>query len=310
MSFSKPLNLSRLNDLILGSFSSVQPSNTLDHLIRYLGTWSGSDKLFMVIQYAIKLLVPFLHLRARIQYRAGFRKSPTSSAAAGYAKLGSLLGDSRTLWRIWGLLPIIQWLISLERNPQPTRCLLTIERLQGWSMLVYYPLEHLSYLTSHDILPTTIPNLLYLFSPKTKPIALSPGTLGIWSCRFWAIYVALQFAHLWEDRKLLQLRQRTLKRAKGTGLTPGEKQELKERWNAYWYELIANLGNLPLTIHWSLDQGLFKDEIWVGVFGLIAALASIRSGWKATALPSHPPDSTVVSDPNEVSEDVKSYDTQ
>lgn len=43
MSLSKPLTLSRLNDLILGSFSLVQPSETLDHLIRYLGTWSGSE---------------------------------------------------------------------------------------------------------------------------------------------------------------------------------------------------------------------------------------------------------------------------
>lgn len=213
--------------------------------------------------------MPFLHLRARLQHRAGFRESPTSSAAEGYAKLGSLLGDSRTLWRIWGklssqeywlyllikasclgLLPIVQWLISLERNSQPTRSLLTIERLQGWSMLVYYPLEHLSYLISHGIIPTTIPNLLSLFSSKAKPITLNSGALGIWSCRFWAVYVALQFAHLREDRKLLQLRQRALKKAKGTGLTPAEKQELQQRWDAYWSELIANLGNLPLTVHW------------------------------------------------------------
>lgn len=212
--------------------------------------------------------MPFLHLRARLQHRAGFRNSPKSSAAEGYAKLGSLLGDSRTLWRIWGklfsrecwlyflikasnlgLLSIVQWLISLERNSQPTRSLLTIERLQGWSMLAYYPLEHLSYLTSHGIIPTTIPNLILLFSSKAKPITLNSGTLGMWSSRFWAVYVALQFAHLREDRRLLQLRQRTLKKAKGTGLTPAEKQELQQRWDAYWSELIANFGNLPLTIH-------------------------------------------------------------
>ncbi|KAG6857406.1 hypothetical protein H0H87_004768 [Tephrocybe sp. NHM501043] len=103
MALSKPLTLARLNDLILGSFASVQPSKTLDHLVRYLGTWSGSDKLFMVIQYAIKLLVPFLHLRARLQHRAGLRKTPDSSAAAAYTKIGGILSDSRTLWRIWGM---------------------------------------------------------------------------------------------------------------------------------------------------------------------------------------------------------------
>lgn len=29
-------------------------------------------------------------------------------------------------------------------------------------------------------------------------------------------------------------------------------------------------------------------QVWVGVFGLIAAAASFRSGWKATALPPAP----------------------
>lgn len=50
----------------------------------------------------IKLIVPILRLRARFQFNAGLRKVPTSRAAEGYVKLGSLLGDSRTLWRIWG----------------------------------------------------------------------------------------------------------------------------------------------------------------------------------------------------------------
>ncbi|GLB40261.1 putative peroxisomal biogenesis factor 11 (PEX11) [Lyophyllum shimeji] len=288
MSLSKPLTLSRLNDSILGSFGLLQPSETIEHLVRYLGTWSGSDKLFMIIQYSIKLLVPLLNLRARLQYRAGLRKSPESSAAAAYAKLGSILSDSRTLWRIWGLLPIIQWLVSLERNPQPTRTLLTIERLQGWSMLAYYPLEHLSYLLSHGLIPSTIYTITSLFSSSAKPIRLNANVLGMWSCRFWALYVLLQFAHLREDRKLLRLRERNLRKAKGVGLTPAEKQELKQRRDAFWSEVITNLGYLPLTIHWSLERGIIKNDVWVGVFGLIAGIASFRSGWKATALPSPP----------------------
>jgi hypothetical protein len=222
-----------------------------------------------VIQYAIKLLVPLLHLRARLQYRAGLRDFPTSRVAAGYAKFASIVGDSRILWRIWGkrpslkclcksnyrhgsigLLPIVQWLVSLERNPRPTRALLTIERLQGWSMLAYYPLEHLSYLCSHGIIPSTIPTIFSLFSSKHKRIVLDPNLLGVWSCRFWATYVVLQFAHLWEDRKLLQQRQRALRKGKGTSLTLAEKQDLERRWDAYWSELIANVGYLPLTVHW------------------------------------------------------------
>ncbi len=40
---SKPLTLARIEDLTLGSFGLLQPSKTLDHLVRFLSTWSGSE---------------------------------------------------------------------------------------------------------------------------------------------------------------------------------------------------------------------------------------------------------------------------
>jgi len=33
----------------------------------------------------------------------------------------------------------------------------------------------------------------------------------------------------------------------------------------------------------SLESGLYRNEAWTGFFGLIAALASFRGGWAATA---------------------------
>jgi len=218
------------------------------------------------------------------------------------------VGDSRTLWRIWGILPIVQWLISLERNPQaiPTRELLTIERLQGWSMLAYYPLEHIYYLCSHGIMPATIPSVASLFSATAKPIHLNTDAIAIWSSRFWALYVMLQFAHLKEDWKLIKMRERTLRKAKGTGLSPAEKTELQQRWDAYWNEVVVNVGYLPLTVHWSLERGIFKNDVWVGLFGLIAAVASFRSGWKATALPSPPPNNDSPADTTTTDSDVPS----
>ncbi|KAG6840582.1 hypothetical protein C0991_005722 [Blastosporella zonata] len=144
------------------------------------------------------------------------------------------------------------WLISLERKPPATRNLLTIERLQGWSMLAYYPLEHISYLLSHGLIPSTIPNIFSIFSSSSsaRRISLDANAIGIWSTRFWALYVLLQFVHLREDWKLLQARQRNLRKGKGTGLSSADKRELKQRWDAYWTELVTNLAYLPLTIHW------------------------------------------------------------
>ncbi|KAH8100990.1 hypothetical protein BXZ70DRAFT_892779 [Cristinia sonorae] len=288
---AKPLTLAKLEDLTLGSFAFVPTSETIDHLIRYLSTWSGTDKLFMIIQYSLKLIVPFLHFRARMQHRAGMRQAPTSGSATALAKLGSLLGDARMLSNIWGLLPIVQWLTSLERNPPPTRKLHTIERLQGWSMLCYYPLEHLYYLLSHSVIPSQLPRpaIFSLFSAASssntdKTINLDAGIISRLSVRFWALYVFLQFAHLREDRKLLKQRERALGKSKAT-TAQAELVDLRKRWDAFWGQVVVNLGYAPLTLHWSLEGGLFNNEAWVGVFGLIAALASWRNGWKATALP-------------------------
>ena len=45
MSSSKPLTLARINDLTLGVFANAPTSKTLEHAIRYLGTWSGSESV-------------------------------------------------------------------------------------------------------------------------------------------------------------------------------------------------------------------------------------------------------------------------
>jgi hypothetical protein len=42
------MSLAKANDLILGVFSRVPPSPELDHAVRFVSTWSGSDKFFMV----------------------------------------------------------------------------------------------------------------------------------------------------------------------------------------------------------------------------------------------------------------------
>jgi len=288
MSRSK-FTLARLNDAVLGAWSSVPPSEKLDHLIRYLSTWSGADKFFTLAQSVCKILVHLLRLRARIQHRAGFRKVPVSSSADAFGKFASAVSDSQMLGRFWGLLQIFQWLISLERTQQPTRNLLTIERLQGWSMLGYYPLEHLCYLRIHDVIPATVPSPASVLNPAAKPISLDPGSLALLSCRFWASYVILQFAHLREDRMLLMLQQRTLRKGKGGALTAVEKRDLARRWDAYWSGLLVNACNLPLSLHWSTQGGLIKNPLWVDILGLITAVASFRSGWRATALPSPAP---------------------
>lgn len=43
----KPLTFSRLEDLTLGSFALVPTSETINHLVRYLSTWSGTEYVLL-----------------------------------------------------------------------------------------------------------------------------------------------------------------------------------------------------------------------------------------------------------------------
>jgi len=200
------------------------------------------------------------------------RKNATSQAAPSLANFANIISDAKMLGRFWGelldrplltfvcyqslgILPIFQWMISMERSPPPTRTLLTIERLQGWSMLGFYPLEHLYYLRAHDLIPASIPSLAALFGRKSKRIPLDGNKLILWSCRCWLLYVVLQFAHLREDRKLLLTRQKNLR--KGKGLSADDREDLRNRWDSLLNELVANAANLPLALHWFVF-----DNIW------------------------------------------------
>jgi hypothetical protein len=169
------------------------------------------------------------------------------------SKFENFCATSRT-----GLLPTIQWLISLERTPPPTRRLLTIERTQGWSMLVFYHLQQLSYLRTHDLISASVPVPTTFFSRPSvnsdagKPrhesiLKINDAAVAAWSSRLWAAYVMLQLAHLREDRALLRKRQRALNR-----LSPSENEraEVARRWDAWYNELAVNLSYLPMTIHW------------------------------------------------------------
>lgn len=134
--------------------------------------------------------------------------------------------------------------MSLSKYPPATPKLATIERLQCYAMLAYYPLEHLFYLRMHDVIPP------FIWLPfQWKPTLLHPGKLVKWSCRFLAVYLLLQFAHLNEDRKLLAKKEKALARATGAEAET-EKVELKKKWAALRTATISTAVKLPTSLHW------------------------------------------------------------
>lgn len=139
------------------------------------------------------------------------RKSGTKVAIARVQNLASPVSDFRILLRYYGLLPMVQYMNYLEYHPPATRLALTIERIQNWCNVIYYPLEHIYWLGAHQVIP--------LSEDKTNKI-------GMWSCRFWAAYVVLEFGRLYEQYRNLKSRETALlKRIKAGDVESDEDPE-------------------------------------------------------------------------------------
>lgn len=96
-----------------------------------------------------------------------------------------------------------------------------------------------------------------------------------WSSRFWAVHVVLDFVRLWRERAVRQ------KERKAGWKGREEEAETEENeWRIKWRRsLLVNVAYAPLTVHWSLEQGLVSDS-WVGVLGSVAGIAGLKEVWR------------------------------
>lgn len=242
----------------------------------------------MTVQYSSKTIVGILLFLQGIRTRLNLSTAgKTPSGVAPLTSLADIIGDARILFRIWSLLPMIQWLISLERSPPPTKLLLQIERIQAWSMVAYCPMEALAYLGYHKVLNISEHRQNWLWKH---------------ALRLWLLYVVLQFVHIFENNRLLRLRAKALERSRGhpkphpskktseevVPLTEEQQvtrrmwDELQERKNALVTNFWIYVGYLPPSVHWAVPSGVMAES-WVGFFGAIAAIGGMVTSWKATA---------------------------
>jgi len=257
-----------IDDILLGSIgASIPPSETRDHATRFLSTWSGTDKLLMTSQYACKLLAPFLLYRAELQYRAGKRAQPISLTTDGLYKFAGSVSVARRIMGFWGILSILKSLSALERSPPPSRLALNIGRLQGLSMLVFYPLEYISFFSA----PFGGPLL------RISPAATMAAQL--WSVRSWGVYVALKIVELFHEWTGLVRKERDL------DATEDALKAIKKRKRAIVYQLVANISRLPVIMHWSVVGGIYRSELWTSGLSLLSALSSFRGGWESSRVP-------------------------
>lgn len=269
MSNSTP-SVASIDDLLLGAFGLVvPPCENIDRAVQYFSTWSGNDKLLMLLQYGAKLLIPLMQRRAELQFRVGKREKPVSHSTEGLAKFAAQVGLTRRVSGFWGLLAVLKGISSLERNRTPSRTTLNIRRLQAVSMLFFYPLDYISFLSS------PVAPLLRNVSPAQSAKA------SLWSIRAWGLYVSADIALLLQEWSSLSARQRAGKTATDIDVWAIRKQKRN-----VVFKLVSNIMRLPVILHWSIIGGIYKNERWSDILSLISGIAAFRAGWESTNLPS------------------------
>jgi hypothetical protein len=256
---------------------------TISHLNRILSTPSGTDSLLTTIQYstlATSTLLSTLSLRrlhSQVLNLLSFARAlpaNTTILITPYAiqtptllrlsqslkALSALISDFRIFVRLWGLLGIYKWGKGLAENPPKDRVLEMIAWAEVMVNVAYQVLENGAYLSSKCVLGWD---------------ARKQARAWAWSSRFWMAHVGLELTrlgYLWSERR------RAGQKGKDKEMVGDKEVEL----GAWRRDLVSNAAYAPLTVHWSLEEGLVGD-LWVGFLGTVAGGVGLAQLWKNTA---------------------------
>ncbi|CAL3966409.1 hypothetical protein PZA11_003071 [Diplocarpon coronariae] len=244
---------------------------TLSRLSNILASPSQTDALLLTIGYSSLLVSSLLANislpRIRLQALSLIEKAinlplgkPLSISTSEFLPslllitsqrlkaFSALISDFRIFVRLWGLVSLYTWGRSTWTQGGGDSIARGIAAAQVLINIAFQSLENGAYLASKGVLG---------WSGEKQ------GRAWVWSSRFWAAHVGLEFVRLGRERVV---------RGKG-----GKKEE--EGW---WRELVVNAAYAPLTIHWSLKKGLMS-ELWVGVFGSVVGVVKMREIWRQSA---------------------------
>ncbi|KAI1212265.1 uncharacterized protein F4807DRAFT_415398 [Annulohypoxylon truncatum] len=293
-----PKPLPPLRDLF-----AAAPSNAdafLAHLQRCLQTPSGIDTTLLLVCYASRLSASVLEALTRPAIRrsadrllaiaASLPPSATLvftakalpgggvAAILGVAKrlraLSALLSDARTFLRLWGLLNMYFWarrlVLGSRKEEEGKDKEDKVERAISWvqmsTCVVFQALENGAYLSSKGVLGWS---------------ASAQRRAGLWSARFWAAFVGVEVGRLFYESHRRGRRSREEKFAGGKSAAQVQRDEIE--WADAWKKSVArNLAWAPLTVHWSVEQGML-GEMAVGALATIPGVIQMRDLWRRTA---------------------------
>lgn len=126
-------------------------------------------------------------------------------------KLYNEVSFARYVLRLFGLPDAIEatisgsWCATSKTNPRLHKIL---GQIMTWSMIGYYPLEHLAYIQWQT------PKLLFFKTKSPIPTRFAEK-MSAWSCRCWCIYIVAEIVQcvlkVREETQLLQQQRKTIK---------------------------------------------------------------------------------------------------
>ena len=300
---TRPSLIRKLRFLLLKYITKAASGTdrTIFHLAKLLSTPEGTDALLCTTCYTLTLVHALLSrlLEKRLSSIAteiaekadgvlfpgetliATLPAPTSTKliaqTVGSAKaVSDLISDYRIFVRLWSLVGIYTWGRTTYQDPLPENAGAKEKTLRAltWasitSCVVCQVLEAGAYLSSKGALTS----------------ARWTGEAGkarenewwIWSARFWAAYVGIEVVRLGVMRY-----NRSPSSSAPVVNGDGEKEdkirleesiraEKEENW-AWWKDLVSNLAYAPMTVHWSLEQGLLGDA-GIGLCGMVADIGN------------------------------------
>ncbi|KAI4696087.1 uncharacterized protein J4E88_000259 [Alternaria novae-zelandiae] len=283
---------------------------TLVRLSKLLSTPSGTDVLLCTTSYTLTLIHAVLSrvlerrlasIATEIAEKAegvllpgetliASLPAPTSTKViaqvVGSSKaLAAVISDFRIFVRLWGVLGLYTWARDTYQDRLPEDASRKEKILRGltWTAIMscigFQVLENGAYLSSKGALTT---------ASWTGDVGKArENAWWLWSSRFWAAYVGVELVRL-------GVQQYYASPATSTSVSSGDgekedKIQREERIKArklenwlWWKDLASNLAYAPMTVHWSLEQGLLSD--WgVGACGMVAGGALLADAWRKTA---------------------------
>ena len=187
--------------------------------------------------------------------------------------------------RLWGLLGIYSWGVSTYLTPPADGIVRAITWGQVVACALFQGLENGAYLAQKGVVGW-----------KKERTARA----WIWSGRAWCAYVALELARLgyeWQELKSNDFgtQRGGSEELRGTddGREMVEKGELdstdnledeglKQRRGKWYREVGVNMAYAPMTIHYSLENGILGQGA-IGLLGTVVGALSIGQAWRETA---------------------------